>query len=156
MSETAKESAGDAFKLERYKFILQQLDSLNQNHHKYLTLFQTLITAVVTAGVALFVGWRELKLDPEVARIGLRGLFGLVLVLTVFLCFSILAGVFSWFDFRNEEVDLLIDEVGPEFRKRPTMKNLWRWPELYFLVLLVFVVAAIYWFLEYRVIPLIH
>lgn len=132
---TPEESTSNAFKVERYKFILQQLDSLNQNHHRYLALFQTLITAVISAGVALFVGWRELKLDPEAARIGLRGLFGLVFVLTVFLCFSTVAGAFSWFDFRNEEVDLLTNEVGPDFRKRPTMKNLWRWPELYFLAL---------------------
>lgn len=153
---TTEETTLDAIKVERYKFILQQLDSLNQNHHKYLALFQTLLTAVISAGVALFVGWRELKLDPEAARIGLRGLFGLVFLLTVFLCFSTVAGAFSWFDFRNEEVDLLINEVGPDFRKRPTMKNLWRWPELYFLVLLVIVLAVIYWFMEYRIIPLIH
>ena len=65
------------FKLERYKYILQQLNLLNDNHHNNLTLFQTLSMAVLGAGVGLFVAWRELKIDAETARVGLRGLFGL-------------------------------------------------------------------------------
>ena len=43
------------FKLERYKYILGQINFLNENLHKYLTLFQTLATAIVSAAVAVFV-----------------------------------------------------------------------------------------------------
>lgn len=40
-------SKADDYKLERYKFILQQLNSLNETTQKYITLFQTLATAVL-------------------------------------------------------------------------------------------------------------
>ncbi len=156
MDEKVKQNAGEAFKLERYKFILQQLDSLNQNHHKYLTLFQTLATAVVAGGVALFVGWRDLQIDAASARLGIRGLFGLLMILTAFLCFSIVAGIFSWIDYRREEVSLLDQEVGLGFRESPKLKNLWRWSEIHLLAFLCLLVLIIYIFLEYKVIPLIQ
>ena len=45
-----EKNRGSEFKLERYKYVLQQLNSLNENHHKYLTLYQTLMTAVIGGG----------------------------------------------------------------------------------------------------------
>lgn len=49
-----KNSRSD-FELERYKYILSQIQHLNEGIHKYLSLFQTLTTAIVGGGVALFV-----------------------------------------------------------------------------------------------------
>ena len=144
------------FKLERYKYILQQLHSLNENHHKYLTLFQTLSAAVLGAGVALFVAWRELKIEAQTARVGLRGLFGLFVLLVLFLIVSLVVSVVSWIDYRKEEVDLLNAEVGHGFRKLPDIGNFWRWPEFYLLISLVVVVIIVYIFLEYGFIPMIQ
>jgi hypothetical protein len=54
------EAAGPAeFKLERYKYILNEIHFLNENIHKYLSLFQTLATAVAGGAAAIFVGWRK-------------------------------------------------------------------------------------------------
>jgi len=144
------------FKLERYKYILQQLNSLNENHHKYLTLFQTLSAAVLGAGVTLFVAWRELKIDSQTARVGLRGIFGLFVLLVLFLIVSLFVSVISWIDYRKEEVDLVNAEVAPGFRKRPSIRNFWRWPEFSLLIFLVVVVLIVYIFLEYGFIPMIH
>lgn len=144
------------FKLERYRYILQQLNSLNDNHHKYLTLFQTLSAAVLGAGVGLFVAWRELRIDAETARVGLRGLFGLFLILVLFLIVSLFVSAMSWMDYRREEVDLLNAEVRSGFRKMPTVRNFWRWPEFYLLIFLLLVVVCVYMFLEFRFIPMIR
>src|ERR1044072_4102325 len=155
MSMEPDKQKATEFKLERYKYILQQLNSLNENHHKYVTLFQTLSAAVLGAGVALFVAWRELKIYAQTARVGLRGLFGLFLLLVVFLAASIVVSVISWIDYRKEEVDLLNAEVGVGFRKLPDIRNFWRWPEFYLLISLLAVAIIVYIFLEYGFIPLI-
>src|ERR1051325_1463710 len=105
MSKAQEKSKGADYKLERYKYILQQLHSLNENHHKYLTLFQTLSAAVMGAGVGLFVGWRELKVDATTVRLSLRGLFGLFVILVLLLFVNLLVSVFAWIDYRKEEVE---------------------------------------------------
>src|SRR5262249_16935371 len=84
------------FKLEQYKYILQQRQTLNDNVHKYLALFQTLITGIAGAGVAIFVGWKELKIDAAVAVVGIKGLLWLLIILASFVVMSILSTIFSW------------------------------------------------------------
>ncbi len=63
-AEPAEKKREDDFKLERYKYILQQLQILNENAHKYLTLFQTLATLIVGGGTYLFVSWRNFHISP--------------------------------------------------------------------------------------------
>ena len=53
--QTSEKKREDEFKLERYKYILQQLQILNENAHRYLTLFQTLATAI---GIADIIHYR--------------------------------------------------------------------------------------------------
>src|SRR5208337_2327643 len=95
------------FKLERYKFLLQQINLLNENAHRQLTLYQSLATAVIGAGVLLFLKWREWKLDAADARLATRALLGLLGILTLFVVASIVVGVVSWLDFRREEAEFL-------------------------------------------------
>src|SRR5579864_2679270 len=97
----------DDFKLERYKYILQQLHTLNENGHKYLALFQTLATFIVGGGTYLFVSWHSLHISPDVARTSMQGLVGMLTLLTIFILSSLLSGIFSWVDYRQEEVKLL-------------------------------------------------
>jgi hypothetical protein len=143
------------FYLERYKYILQEIHTLNENIHKYLSLFQTLATALATAGVAVFVGRQQLNLTPEVTRTAIQGLLGLLVILAAFVVFSVLAGIFSWFDYRVEEVDLLNRMIGPGFRKPPRKRNFWRWQETHVLVFITIVVTSIFVFVESKIIPLI-
>ncbi|GBE92262.1 hypothetical protein [Nostoc cycadae] len=143
------------FYLERYKYILQEIRSLNENIHKYLTLFQTLATAIATAGVALFVGRQQLNLTPEITKVALQGLLGLLVILAAFVVFSIVAGIFSWLDYRTEEVELLNKVVGVGFRKLPKKSNFWRWQETYVLFFVVIVVIIIISYVQSYIIPLI-
>lgn len=143
------------FKLERYKYILQQLNALNENTHKYLTLFQTLATAIVGGGIVIFISWRELKIDAATARVGLQGVILLLIVLTLFVITSVIAGIFSWMDYRREEVRLFKDIGESDFRTLPKWRNFWRWHEFY--VLIFFIVISIIFtvFVQFSVIPLI-
>jgi hypothetical protein len=143
------------FKLERYKYILLQLHALNESTHRYLTLFQTLATAVIGGGVVIFTGWQQLKIQANVARVGIHGIMGLLLILTLFVVFSILINVFSWVDYRREEVQLLDEVVGPGFRKGPRWRHFWRWNETYLVIFIAVVITAIFIFVRCHVIPLI-
>lgn len=154
MSENPS-SRGNDFKLERYKYILQQLNMLNDYTHKYLTLFQTLVTAVIGGGIVIFISWKELKIDAEIARVALRGIMVLLVVLALFVIASIIAGIFSWFDYRREETKLLNEAVSANFREQPKIGNIWRWYEFYAVLFFVTVTLILLLFLEFWIMPLI-
>ena len=149
-----KETRSD-FELERYKYILSQIQHLNEGIHKYLSLFQTLTTAIVGGGVALFVKWKEIGISPEIARTAMNSLLWLLITLALFLVFSIVSGMFSWFDYRKEEVELLNRVVGQGFRKAPKLKNAWRWYETYVLIFIIVVVTLISCYVNATIIPMI-
>lgn len=52
--ETRPEAASvrNEFALERYRYILQQIHAVNENAHRFLALYQTLATALVTVVAA--------------------------------------------------------------------------------------------------------
>lgn len=144
------------FKLERYKYILQEIRSLNENTHKYLTLFQTLATLIIGGGVGVFVGWKNLNIGADVARAAINGLLILLIVLAFFVVTSILAGIVSWYDYRCEEVELLNDTVGLGFRKKPNLRNFWRWNETHMVAFIIVVVIFTCFYVESQIIPLIN
>jgi len=154
-SDTKSLNKKDEFKLERYKFILQQLNSLNEGTHKYIALFQTLATAVLGAGITIFAAWREIKIDAGIARLGIRAVLYLFTILTLFVILSIVINTISWFDYRKEEVELLSKEVGGDFRQLPSLKNAWRWNETYFVIFLFAVLLVVWVFAEQWLIPTI-
>src|SRR6202035_3550282 len=143
------------FKLERYKYILKEIHFVNENVHKYLSLFQTLATAVVAGGAAVFIAWRKSGIDARTTIITMHGLFGLFTMLAVFLILSVLAGVFSWLDYRREEVQLLSETVRPGFRVAPNPWHFWRWYETYVVLFMLIIVAGAYLFVERVIIPAI-
>lgn len=78
--ETRPETASlrNEFALERYRYILQQIHAVNENAHRFLTLYQTLATALVSAALLLFVGYQKWDVAPDTARGGVIGLLVLV------------------------------------------------------------------------------
>jgi len=146
---------GAEFKLERYKYILKEIRFLNENVHKYLSLFQALATAVVGGAAAVFVVGRKVGIDPKITTITIRALLALLAVLALFVVLSVLAGIFSWFDYRREEVALVNEVVGPGFRNPPRARNFWRWSETYVVVLMLIIVVAAYLFVEQVIVPAI-
>jgi len=142
-------------KLQYYKYVSNEIHTLNDNFHKFLSLFQTLATAIIGGGVAFLATWKNMNLTPEMAISILRSLEGLLILLSIFILLSMIAGISSWYDYRKEETKLLSEEVDPAFRKPPKLRTLWRWSETYLILFLIVFVTAVSVYLEYQIIPLI-
>lgn len=134
------------FALERYRYVLQQIHAVNENAHRFLAIYQTLATALVTAALALFVGYRKWDLAATTARGGVIGLLALVTMVAAFTGTLIVVGALAWLDYRHEECDITDDVVGPGFRKRPRPGNWLRWYETYVL-LFILVSVIVMWVL---------
>ena len=123
--------------LERYKYILQQLHTLNENVYRFLALYQTLATVLIGAGLTLFVGYKQWGLDPGTARSGVVALLWLVTLIAAFTTLLIVMGILNWLDYRHEECELADETVYPGFRKPPRLGNLFRWYETYIVLFIV-------------------
>ena len=151
--EPTEKPLKNELKMERYKYILQQLQMLNDNSHKYLTLFQTLATFIVGGGTYLFVSWRSFHISPAVARTSMQGLIGLLILMTLFIMVSLASGISSWFDYRKAELQLLDEEVGVGFRNAPRLRDWWRWYEIHMMIFIFLIVLFVVIFVETQIIP---
>jgi hypothetical protein len=153
--ETRPETASvhNEFALERYRYILQQIHAVNENAYRFLALYQTLATALVSAALALFVGYRKWDLAPATARGGVIGVLALVTVVAAFTGTLIVVGAMNWLDYRNEECDITDEIVGPGFRKRPRPGNFLRWYETYVLLFIVVSVITMWLIAAFFLLP---
>jgi hypothetical protein len=132
------------FSLERYKNILEQINIVNANVYRFLAIYQALATALVSGGLALFVGYRKWDISATTARSGIIGLMWLVTVIALFAILLIITGVLSWLDYRREECEVTDLAVRPGFRKAPEVRNFWRWYETY-IVIFITVSVSFLW-----------
>lgn len=144
------------FKLERLKYVLSQQAFLNEHSHKYLTVFQSIVTAIVLAGVAVFMSWEKLSIPAEVARAAMRALELLLGATGAFVFVVIATNVASWWDYREEEVEILDTTVGKGFRKAPSLNGIWRWYEAWLMLLVLIVVVGSISYVEHSILPLIR
>jgi uncharacterized membrane protein len=135
-----------AIVVERYRYILQQINSMNENVYRFLAIFQTLVTAIVTAALVLFVSYSKWKIAQATARTGIQGALILVTVIACFTILLIVIGVASWLDYRREEVELTARYFAPGFRSQPKIRNFYRWYETY-IILFVLAATALLWIL---------
>lgn len=140
------------FELERYKYILQQLHASNENVHRFMALFQTIVTALATGGIALLVGYKKWGIEPPLARAGVEGIVWLIVLTTIFAILLIAAGVFTWIDYRREECELLT-QVSSISRLPPTWKNFWRWHETYIVLFMLLAAAFLCFYAQVVVVP---
>jgi len=136
-SVTQPDSLSRDFKLERLKFILQQIDRLNERYHKHVILYQSVAAAIIGAAATVFVAWRKLGIDAATARTAILALIWLLLVTALFVVLSVVTGIRAWFDFRREEVKLFDDAVRPGYRDPPSWKNWPRWAESWLIAIVL-------------------
>lgn len=134
------------FGLERYKYILQQIHTLNENVYRFLAIYQTLAVALVGGGLALFVGYRKWGIRASVARSGVIGLMWLTTTIAAFAVLLIIAGILNWLDYRREECELTDAMVRPGFRKPPQPRSFFRWYETY---IVLFIAGSIVFLWSY-------
>lgn len=145
-STTPDPAVEDQFALERYRYILQQIHTVNENVYRFLAIYQTLATAVVGGALALFVGYRRWGIRASVARSGVIGLMWLTTVIAVFAVMLIIIGLLSWLDYRREECELTDVAVRPGFRKPPRPRNFLRWYETYIVIFISGSIAFLWWY----------
>ncbi|WP_241778558.1 hypothetical protein [Streptomyces sp. AcH 505] len=143
----------DQFALERYRYILQQIQAVNENAHRFLAIYQTLATTLVGAALTLFVGYRKWQVEPDAARSGVIGLLVLTTMVAAFTATQIAVGAVAWLDYRNEECDITDEMVGENFRKRPRPGNLLRWYETYVLLFIIFSVILMWALCGFLILP---
>lgn len=146
----------DQFVLERYKYILQQINAVNESAHRYLAVYQSLTTAVATAGVALFVGYGNLGITVKAAKSGLVALMLLESLIAGFSVLLILSGVLSWYDYRKEECALTDRYIHPGFRDKPRWANFFRWHETYIVLFMITSTASMWILVLDILIPLLY
>jgi hypothetical protein len=135
---------GTEFALERYKFILEQIHTVNENLYRFLAIYQTLATTLAGGALALFVGYRRWGVAASTARGGVLGLLALATVVAGFTTILIVVGAIAWLDYRREECELTDEVVRPGFRARPRTGNVFRWYELYVLIFIWVSIAAMW------------
>ncbi|MFG1866749.1 hypothetical protein [Micromonospora arborensis] len=119
----------DSLRLERYRYILRQIEDANQNTYRFLALYQAIVTSLATACVALFLGYRSWGIQPGFARAGLLALMFLLSLVAAFAVVLIVTGMFTWVDYRREECELVNLVAGEGFRAPPRWRNFLRWYE---------------------------
>jgi uncharacterized membrane protein YidH (DUF202 family) len=140
MVVVAVTSPGKEFEVERYKYILQQLHTVNENVYRFLAIYQTLATVLVGAALALFVSHDTWHLDSATTKVGIVALLTLVTVIAGFTILLIVVGALNWLDYRREECELTDTAVRPGFRRPPNPGNFWRWYETW---IVIFILASV-------------
>lgn len=128
------------FYLERYKYILQEIRTVNDNVYRFLGLYQTLATSLFTALILLFATHQKLGIDARSSRAGVVLLMSLISVVAIFAIVLIVSGIANWIDYRTEECALAKDYLGLDFRSPPVLKNMFRWYETY---IILFILATL-------------
>jgi hypothetical protein len=156
MTEQPNSDAAREIMVERYKYILDQIKTSNDNVYRFLAIYQTLATAIAGAGMLLFVNYRNWKVSPAIVRLGLQGAASILTVVAGFTILLILIGVWTWLDYRNEECDLADKVVGVGFRSRPKVGNFFRWYETYIVLFIVTTVVLVWVFVQAVLVPAVR
>ncbi len=136
--------------LERYGYILRQVEASNGAVYRFLGIYQTLATTIGGALVGLFVGHQKWELSVSTTKEGLVGLACLLSVVSIFSALMIFITILNWIDYRREECELTDSAVFPGFRAPPRIANWTRWHETYFVVFIILTTVAV-WILVLRV-----
>ncbi|MBB5874019.1 cell division septal protein FtsQ [Allocatelliglobosispora scoriae] len=135
--ERSTSARSGEYELERYRYILQQLNSVNENVHRYLTVYQTLATALGGGALLVFASRTSWGLTAATAKASIIGLLSLLTLVGLFCSMLIFVGMLSWLDYRREECELTDEAVYPGFRKPPNRRNFIRWHETYIIAFIL-------------------
>jgi hypothetical protein len=137
----------------RYAHILSQIKTVDDNVLRFLTIYQTVVSALVAGQVLLFVNHNRWALTAEITKIGLRGIFALEIIVGAFACLMIIIGMVAWLDYRKEECQIANALLGDGFRDSPDPSHWYRWHETYVVLFILLSLIAISILVEGWMIP---
>lgn len=123
--------------VERYKFILEKIKFLDTTYNTNFNHVSKIITAVIGFMITVLMVGIEKKFGINTVTIAMELSTLLVGGTAFFFSLLSISSLFSWFDYRKEEVKLhqqLNINIG---REEPEWKGLIRWHETHLITLLL-------------------
>nr|AVJ40384.1 hypothetical protein CLM75_24710 [Pseudomonas lurida] len=142
------------FTLERYKYILERKQSLNEATFKIAAIYQVIIVALGLAQFNVIAMTSSKSITLSTAEFASTCLLCMLAILTLLIIALLLGGIFSWLKYRSDERNIEIQIFGKS-REPTSISNIFRWYETYIALIVILVFAATFWTYIYRVYPLL-
>lgn len=125
--------------LEHYKFLLSKIQHLDEALFKNITMYGKFITSVFAFIITAVIFEKSGKITNELLILTFNLSKVFILFLSLIFTLITIANIFSWRDYRKEEMALLKNLTANFGRKEPSFKNFLRWVETWFLVALLII-----------------
>ncbi|ENU4084551.1 hypothetical protein ACFH11_000077 [Enterobacter asburiae] len=129
------------FLLERYKYVLQRKQHLNEATFKIAAIFQTVLLALGIGQYNVVSLWKQKTIDIVLAKLFTNCILAMLIALTGLVITLISGGIVAWLKYRADESDIEFKVSGTR-RPEVKLKSVLRWYETYFLLIVVIVLAA--------------
>lgn len=140
------------FKLERYKYILAQKRSLNSKTFKVVAIYQALIGALGLAQFNVMSMLHKKSISLEIAFFSSQCLLVMLVVLTTFILFLLVGGIFSWLNYRDDEKEIEMEVFGKS-RGVLSLKSIFWWYETYIIVIVILMLSLAIWVYINKIFP---
>lgn len=124
--------------VERYKHVLSQMARIDENAHKFLAIYQATATAILGAIAALWLLGEGWGVSANQARTAVEAALVILCLVGAFSALLLVVGMFAWMDYRKEE-GILASLSTTHARPASSWRNIWRWQEIYMLILVLVV-----------------
>lgn len=124
--------------VERYKFILDKIKYLDTRHQDHFNTVLKILMALITFVVAVIMAGIEEKISLIAVEFSISAAGVMLAFTSFFFLFMSIAVSMSWYNYRDEEVELLNKIKCDLNRDMPelTFKTVMRWNETHLMILL--------------------
>lgn len=124
---------------EHYRFLLSKIQHLDEALFKNITIYGKFITSVLAFLTTAIVFEESGKISNELLILTFKLSEAFIIFLSITFAIITIANIFSWRDYRKEEIALLNNLKIDFGRKEPSFKNILRWMETWFLLALIII-----------------
>lgn len=129
------------FIVSRYKYIIEKINKLDEQYRDNTNLAYKISLSLLTFIILSKLSFSEGKINFLTLELAIKSAAIIAIIFFVYLTLLSICHLLSWFDFRQEECELFERMNLSELRNKPTWKNIYRWSELYFIVLCITIAA---------------
>jgi hypothetical protein len=144
----------EAFKLEKYKYILARKQSLNEATFKITAIYQVAIAALGLAQYNIIAMLKADSITFEVASLSSLCLILMLTILTILIVALLIGGILAWLKYRRDESDIEQGVFGKS-RSPVKLKSIFTWYETYIVITVIMVFSLWLWTYFERLTPLL-